>query len=250
MPGAAPSQRAHAIHEPPSPRVRVIREHHRARYDRATIDGILDEALVAHLGFVHEGQPYVIPTLHARVGEVVYVHGSSASRMLRTLSGGVSACLTVTLIDGLVLARSVFEHSVNYRSVVLIGTLSPVSEPAAKLEALEAFTEALIPGRYGEARAPSAQELKATSILAMAIDEASAKVSDGGPGDADTADGALDVWAGRVPVQLSYGEPEPDPALRPGIPVSAAAQAFVRERAAATAGRDERARPRRSAGVS
>src|SRR5947209_13837357 len=170
----------------PSPRVRLIREHHRGTYDRATIEAILDEAKVAHLGFVGDGQPYVIPTLHARVGDVVYVHGSSASRTLRELSAGVPACLTVTLLDGIVLARSVFEHSINYRSVVIIGKLVAVPGGEEKLTALEAFTERLVPGRWAEVRRPSTQELKATSILRMTIDEASAKVRSGPPGDGDS----------------------------------------------------------------
>ncbi|WP_210495901.1 pyridoxamine 5'-phosphate oxidase family protein [Patulibacter sp. SYSU D01012] len=213
---------------PPSPRVRAIRQHDRARYDRSTIDAILDEALVAHLGFAIDDQPYVIPTLHARVGDRVFVHGSAASRALRRAgTAGVRACLTVTLIDGLVLARSVFEHDVQYRSAVLLGELRPVDDPDEKLRALEAFTEAVLPGRWNEARSPSRQELKATSILAMPIDEASAKVAADGPEDADGPDGALDVWAGWIPTHTTYGDPVPDPALRDGIPESAAARRLV-----------------------
>jgi nitroimidazol reductase NimA-like FMN-containing flavoprotein (pyridoxamine 5'-phosphate oxidase superfamily) len=218
------------VTSPPSPRVRAIRQHERAHYDRATIDAILDEAIVAHLGFVHEGQPFVIPTLHARVADVVYIHGSSASRMLRALGAGVPACLTVTLVDGIVLARSVFEHDVNYRSVVLLGTLATVSDESEKVEALRAFTEQLIPGRWNEARNPSPQELKATSILRMHIDEASAKIGADPPSDADSPDGLLDVWAGTVPVRVHYGEPIPDPALRPDIPTSGAALALAARR--------------------
>ncbi len=216
----------------PTPRVRVIRERQRARYDRGVIDAILDEGLIAHLGFVHDSQPFVIPTLHARVGDRVYIHGSSASRTLRALRGGLPACLTVTLFDGIVLARSVFEHSVNYRSVVVLGEMTAVEDPGEKVGALEAFTERLVPGRWAEVRGPSRKELKATSILRLPIDEASAKVRTGGPEDADTEDGALDVWAGYVPVTPHVGEPVPDPALRPGIPVSPATLAFVRARRA------------------
>ncbi len=222
--------------EPPSARVRLVRQHERAEYGRATIDAILDEGLVAHLGFVHDGQPFVVPTLHARVGDDVYVHGSAASRMLRTLDAGVPACLTVTLFDGIVLSRSVFEHDVNYRSAVLLGTLTAVGGEREKRAALEAFTERLVPGRWAEARPPSPQELKATQVLRLPIDEASAKVRGGGPDDADGEDGLLDVWAGHIPVTAHYGEPVPDPALRPGIEVSPAARAFVRGRRAAVEG--------------
>ena len=203
----------------PSEHVRVRRLHEKAAYDRDRIDAILDEALVAHLGFTHEGRPFVIPTLHARVGDAVYVHGSSASRTLRTLAGSVPVCLTVTLLDGLVLARSVFEMSVNYRSVVVLAEARAVTEPAEKLRALEAFTEQVLPGRWGAVRGPTAQELKATSILALPLDEASAKVSEGGPDDGETEDAALPVWAGHLPLRLVPGVPVPCPHLPPGIPV-------------------------------
>ena len=203
----------------PSPRTRVRRIPDNARYDRATIDTILDEALVAHLGFAHDGQPFVIPTLHARVGDLVYVHGSAASRTLRSLAAGIPVCLTVTLLDGLVLARSVFEHSVNYRSVVVLGTALPVTEPGEKLRALEAFSEQTVPGRWEDARRPTARELRATAILWLPLDEASAKVRDRPPDDGDSPDAGLDVWAGVVPLELQALEPVPDPSLRPGIPV-------------------------------
>lgn len=186
--------------------------------------------MVAHLGFVHDGQPFVIPTLHARSGDVVYVHGSSASRALRQAGGDVPVCLTVTLIDGIVMSRSIFEHDVNYRSVVLLGNAEPVTERQEKLAALEAFTSQLIPGRWSEARQPSPKEFNATSVLRLPIDEASAKTNSGGPCDADTEDGQLDVWAGHIPIELCYGDPIPDPALREGIPVSKAALQFVRDR--------------------
>jgi len=184
-------------------RTRVKREPKRGRYDRGTIDAILDEALVSHLGFVHDGQPFVIPTLHARVGDVVYVHGSAASRMLRELDGGVPVCLTATLFDGLVLAKSVFNHSVNYRSVVVLGTATRVPDEA-KEAALRALTEQLAPGRWDEARAPTPQELKATWILALPLDEASAKVREGGPED-EPEDVDLPIWAGVVPTHLAAG---------------------------------------------
>lgn len=206
-------------HPSPSRRVRVTRLHERARYDREAVEAVLDAGLVAHLGFVSEGQPYVIPTLHARVGDAVYVHGSAASRTLRALRDGIPACLTVTLLDGIVLARSVFEHSMNYRSVVVLGTAVPVDEPDEKLTALEAFTEKLLPGRWAEARPPTRKELKATSILRLPLDEASAKIREGGPEDGDTPDAELDVWAGHVPLVVEARPPVPDPTLRPGIPV-------------------------------
>ena len=197
----------------PSQRVRVRRAPSRADYERATIDAILDEGLVAHLGFAVEGQPYVIPTLHARDGDTVYVHGSTASRALRTLSAGAPACLTVTLLDGVVLARSAFHHSMNYRSVVLLGPARPVTEPDELLAALRAFSEHVAPGRWDEVRAPTHQELKGTRALALSLDEASAKVRTGPPVD-DEEDYGLDVWAGVIPMKLAAAAPVADPRLR------------------------------------
>jgi nitroimidazol reductase NimA-like FMN-containing flavoprotein (pyridoxamine 5'-phosphate oxidase superfamily) len=191
----------------------------RGVYDRAPIHAILDEALVAHLAFTDEdGQPYAIPTLHARVGDEVWVHGSSASRTLRTLRRGARACLTVTLVDGLVLARSIFNHSVNYRSVIVLGEARAVTDLDEKRAALAAFAERVAPGRWADARPPTPSELKATSILALPLDEASAKVRTGPPVDGE-ADHELDVWAGVVPIRLVRGEPVPDPHLRAGIDV-------------------------------
>ena len=161
----------------------------------------------------------MIPTLHARVDDLVYVHGSAASRTLRSLAAGIPACLTVTLLDGLVLARSVFEHSVNYRSVVVIGLATPVTEPDEKLRALEAFSEQTVPGRWADARPPTSGELRATAILALPLDEASAKVRDRPPDDGDSPDAALDVWAGVVPLELRALDAVPDPSLRAGFPV-------------------------------
>ena len=205
----------------PSPRARVRRAPARADYDRATIDAILDEALVAHLGFAVDGQPYVIPTLHARIGDEVYLHGSAASRMVTMLGAGIPACLTVTLLYGLVLARSAFHHSMNYRSVVVLGRARFVEGPEERAAALEAFTERLIPGRWAEVRPPSRQELKGTRVLALPLDEASAKLRAGGPVD-DEDDYALDAWAGTVPLRLTPGAVEPDARLREGIPLSPA----------------------------
>jgi len=199
-----------------SEHVRMRRMPKRAAYDRLTIDAILDEAIVCHLGFVHEGRPFVIPTLQARAGDVVYVHGSAASRMLRTLAQGVLACLTVTLVDGLVLARSAFHHSVNYRSVVIHARAEQVTEPDEKAGALEAFTEHLVRGRWADVRWPTATELKATAVLKMPITEASAKVRTGPPLD-DTEDYELDVWAGVLPLALEPRAPEADERLPAGI---------------------------------
>ena len=201
-----------------TPRTKLRRLPKRGSHDRDTIDAILDEALVAHMGFVHEGQPFVIPTLHARAGDDVLVHGSSASRALRALADGAPMCLTVTLIDGLVLARSAFHHSVNYRSVVLLGQARLLESKDEKEAALHAFTERVAPGRWDHIRWPNAKELKATKVLALPIDEASAKVRNGPPGD-DDDDYAMDTWAGVVPLSVTAGEPQDDPLLRAGIPV-------------------------------
>ena len=199
-----------------------------ARYDRETVAAILDAALVCHLGFAHEGQPYVIPTLHARVGDHVYVHGSAASRTLRAMRGGIDACLTVTLVDGIVLARSVFEHSLNYRSVVVLGRAVAVEGVDDKLDALEAFSEKLLPGRWVDARQPTPKEIRATSVLRLPLDEASAKVRTGPPDDAGTPDAELDVWAGVIPLVVQALPPVADPTLRPGIPVPPYAERYAR----------------------
>src|ERR687891_1949968 len=193
-----------------SARTKLRRVPKRGAHDRETIDAILDEAKVCHLGFVHEGRPAVIPTLHARVGDEVLIHGSAASRALRALSSGLEVCLTVTLIDGLVLARSAFHHSINYRSVVLYGTATPVTAPEDKERALEAFTEKLVPGRWADVRWPTCKELKGTAALALPIAEGSAKVRTGPPIDEDE-DYALDAWAGVVPMRLETTPPVPDP---------------------------------------
>jgi nitroimidazol reductase NimA-like FMN-containing flavoprotein (pyridoxamine 5'-phosphate oxidase superfamily) len=201
---------------PASERTRVRREPQRGVYDRDAIDAILDEGFVCHLGFVIEGQPYVIPTLYARLGEDAYVHGSSASRMLRTLDWGVDACLTVTLVDGIVLARSIFNHSINYRSVVVLGRAIVVEHPDEKVRALEAFSNRLLPGRWRDVRPPTPTELKATSILRMPLVEASAKVRTGPPKD-DEEDYGWPAWAGVIPLELTAGDPQPDPSLGAGF---------------------------------
>lgn len=200
----------------PSQRTRVRRAPSRADYDRAAIDAILDEGLVAHLGFAVDGQPYVIPTLHARVGDTVYIHGSTASRAIRTLTAGAPACLTVTLTDGVVLARSAFHHSMNYRSVVVLGEARPVSAGEEMMVALRAFTEHIVPGRWDEVRAPNRKEVKATRVLAMTLDEASAKVRTGPPVD-DDDDYALPVWAGEIPMRLQAAAPVADRRSMDGV---------------------------------
>jgi hypothetical protein len=202
----------------PTRRSKIKRLHQRARYDRAAIDGVLDAGLVCQVGYSIDGLPYVTTTSYWRDGDWVYWHGSSASRMLRQLRQGVPACFTVSLIDGLVLARSGFNHSINYRSVTLYGEASLVEGTAAKLSALEAFTERLLPGRWAELRPPTTQELKATTVLRMPIREGGAKIRTGPPKD-DAADCALPIWAGIVPLQQVALPPVADPQLPPGIPL-------------------------------
>ena len=197
---------------PVTPTTRIRRIPEKAAYDRGVIDAILDEALVCHLGIVVDGRPFVVPTLHARVEDVVYVHGSAASRTLEHLSQGAPVALTVTLVDGLVMARSAFESSINYRSVMLFGTATPVREPAEKLQVLEAFTEQLVPGRWADVRPATAKEVKATSILSIPIVEGSAKISTGPPDDPES-DLSYPTWAGVIPLRTAAGEPVPDPRL-------------------------------------
>lgn len=211
----------------PNERTRVVREPQRGIYDRETIYKILDEAFVCHVGFSVDGQPYVIPTMFARIGDAIYFHGSAASRMLRGASGGISVCITVTLADGLVLARSVFNHSMNYRSVVALGKATLVDVPEEKIAALHAFTEKILPGRWNDARQPNEKELKATSILRLPLTEVSAKVRVGPPED-DAEDYALQVWAGVVPLSLAAGAPIRDERCDVAIPVPAYASHYKR----------------------
>jgi nitroimidazol reductase NimA-like FMN-containing flavoprotein (pyridoxamine 5'-phosphate oxidase superfamily) len=199
-------------------RTTVKRLPKRGQYDRETINSILDEGFICHVGFVIDEQPYVIPTGYARVGDELYIHGSAASRMLRNLSEGISVCVTVTLIDGLVLARSAFHHSMNYRSVVILGNAELVSDDDEKNKALEALTEHIVPDRWADVRWPNDLELKATTVLKLAIDEASAKIRTGGPVD-DEEDYAMDVWAGVLPLNLATGEPIDDERLVRPTPV-------------------------------
>ncbi|HYL61630.1 MAG TPA: pyridoxamine 5'-phosphate oxidase family protein [Candidatus Methylomirabilis sp.] len=204
--------------KPTSERTRVVREPQRGVYDRETIYKIFDEGLVCHVGFSVDGQPFVIPTLYARVGDALYFHGSAASRMLRNLSEGAQVCVTVTLTDGIVLARSIFNHSMNYRSVVALGKATLIDEPREKLEVLRAFAEKILPGRWNDARQPNEAELKATSILRLPLTEISAKIRTGPPED-DAADYALPIWAGLIPLRTVADVPIRDDRCNPETPV-------------------------------
>ncbi len=196
---------------------RVRRMPERGAYDKAVIYPIVDEALICHVGIVEEtGEPVVIPTLHARRGDQILLHGATTSRLMKVAASGAPLCITVTHVDGLVLARSVFHHSANYRSAVLFGRGTLVTDATEKLAALAAFTEKLVPGRWADARTPTAIELKATSVVAVAIESASAKMRTGDPKD-DEEDYALDVWAGVLPIQQQFQAPEADSQLREGI---------------------------------
>jgi nitroimidazol reductase NimA-like FMN-containing flavoprotein (pyridoxamine 5'-phosphate oxidase superfamily) len=201
----------------PTARTRVVREPQRAVYDRNEVYKILDEGFICHLGFSVDGQPYVIPTSYGRSGDVLYVHGSAASRMLRRLSEEIPVCMTVTLLDGLVLARSVFNHSMNYRSVVVLGTATLVEEPEEKLKALHAISEHIIPGRWAESRQPNDKELRATNVIRLPLQEFSAKVRTGPPID-DEEDYSFPVWAGVLPLATTTGPPVPDKQVELAVP--------------------------------
>ena len=196
----------------PTPRTRVIREAERGVYDREVAYRILDEGFLCHVGFVADGQPFVIPTSYGRKDDSLFIHGSAASRMLRQMKESVPVCITVTLLDGLVLARSVFNHSMNYRSVVILGKATLVDDAAEKLEALRLLSEHIIPGRWGDARQPNERELKATSVLRVPIEEFSAKVRTGPPID-DEEDYSFPTWAGVVPLEVRAGTPIDDERL-------------------------------------
>ena len=198
----------------PTPRTRVVRESHRAVYDRETVYRILDEGFLCHVGFLVDGQPFVIPTSYGRQDANLYIHGSAASRMLRQMKEGVAVCVTVTLLDGLVLARSVFNHSMNYRSVVILGNAMLVDDPDEKIAALRALAEHIIPGRWDDARQPNESELKQTSVLRLPIEEFSAKVRTGPPID-DEEDYSFPTWAGLLPLKMTVGSPIDDPRLDP-----------------------------------
>ncbi|HKO29252.1 MAG TPA: pyridoxamine 5'-phosphate oxidase family protein [Solirubrobacteraceae bacterium] len=201
-------------------RVRVRRVPKNARYDRESIHRVLDRGHIAHVSFVSDGQPYCIPTLYARVGDEVMIHGSSASRMLKLLAAGAPACVTVTILDGWVLARSAFETSANYDSVVLFGSFRQISSDEEKRAALKAFMDGVLPGRWHEVRPPSRQELKGTAILALTIVEASVKTRNRPPDDDDSPDAERETWAGVIPVRHEYGSPQPSPGLRAGVALS------------------------------
>lgn len=198
----------------PTARTRVVREAHRAVYDRETAYQILDEGFLCHVGFAVDGQPYVIPTSYGRKDATLYIHGSAASRMLRQMKAGAPVCVTVTLLDGLVLARSVFNHSMNYRSVVILGKATLVDDPEEKLAALRTLSEHILPGRWDDARQPNESELKQTSVLRLPIEEFSAKVRTGPPID-DEEDYSFPTWAGVVPLEMIAGSAVNDPKLEP-----------------------------------
>ena len=200
----------------PTARTKVRRLRKRGVYDKERVHAILDEGIICHVGFVKDGQPFVIPTLCARAKNTLYIHGSAVSRMLKTLSGGVDVCVTVTLVDGYVLARSAFHHSMNYRSVVMLGRARPVSARREMLRALRILTDHIVPGRWDEVRKPNELEMKQTAVLALPLEEVSAKVRSGPPVD-DEEDYALPVWAGVVPVSTALGAPLADERVLPGI---------------------------------
>jgi len=201
----------------PTPRTRVVRESDRGVYDRDTINRILDEGFLCHVGFVADGQPFVIPTSYGRNGDVLYIHGSAASRMLRNLDQGIPVCMTVTLLDGLVLARSVFNHSMNYRSVAIFGTATLISNPEEKIAALRVLSEHILPGRWNDSRQPNEKELKATSVLRIPIEEFSAKVRVGLPID-DEPDYTFPTWAGVIPLDTAVGTPIRDERCQRELP--------------------------------
>jgi len=208
-------------------RTKLKRLPKRGHFDRESVYGILDEGFICHVGFAPQGQPFVIPTGYARADDTLYIHGSQASRMLRTLADGVDACVTVTIIDGLVLARSAFHHSMNYRSVVIFGRATLVEDREEKNAALLALSEQIIRGRWADVREPTELELKATTVLRLPLIEASAKIRTGPPID-DEEDYAMNVWAGVVPLKLVAGEPINDPRLPDGIDVPDYARSYKR----------------------
>jgi nitroimidazol reductase NimA-like FMN-containing flavoprotein (pyridoxamine 5'-phosphate oxidase superfamily) len=212
----------------PTTRTRVVREPERGVYDREAAYRILDEGFICHVGFAVDGQPFVIPTSYGRKDANLYIHGSAASRMLRQMKDGVAVCVTVTLLDGLVLARSVFNHSMNYRSVMILGKATLVDDSEEKLIALRALSEHILPGRWDDARQPNERELKATSVLRVPIEEFSAKVRTGPPID-DAEDYAFPTWAGVVPLEMKAGEPISDPKMNPKQEVPRYARHYVRK---------------------
>jgi nitroimidazol reductase NimA-like FMN-containing flavoprotein (pyridoxamine 5'-phosphate oxidase superfamily) len=213
----------------PSARTRVVREAFRGVYDREAVYQILDEGFLCHVGFAVDGQPFVIPTSYGRKDASLYIHGSAASRMLKQMKEGVNVCITVTLLDGLVLARSIFNHSMNYRSVVILGKAMLVDDAQEKLEALRLLSEHILPGRWDDSRQPNQSELKQTSVLRVPIEEFSAKVRQGPPID-DEEDYAFPTWAGVIPLDLIAGTPIDDARLSPGEDVPPYASNYTRKR--------------------
>ena len=211
----------------PTERTVLKRLPKRGDYDRAAVFQILDEAFICHVGFIADGKPVVIPTSYGRIGDDLYIHGSAASRMLRSLEEGIDVCVTVTLIDGLVLARSAFHHSINYRSVVIFGNATVVNNPDEKMSALQAFTDHVVSGRWADVRPPDEGELRATLVLKLPLVEVSAKVRIGPPID-DEADYSLAVWAGVVPLELRAGDPVSDERLPSGIDAPDYARNYAR----------------------
>ena len=209
-------------------RTTLKRHPERGKFDREEVYPILDEALICHVGFVIEGQPFVIPTGFARIGDTLMIHGSAASRMLRAIQGGIPVCVTVTLLDGIVLARSVYNSSMNYRSVVMLGNARLVDDPKEKWDALHAFTEHMLKGRWDDARQPSELELKATSVLALPLDEVSAKIRKGDPIDGEN-DYGLPVWAGVVPLTMTASAPISDPRLGLGLEPAGNVKSYSRK---------------------
>lgn len=224
-----PSDRAPTDPGPPPPteRTRLRRKAERGRHDRATIDAILDEGFVCHLGFAADGRPWVIPTAYGRAGDVVYVHGAAANHALRSIAAGVEACLTVTLLDGIVLARSAFHHSFNYRSVMIFGVAKTVDDLDEKRGAVTTIMDHVVPGRSRDARGPTDTELRATTVLALPVDEASAKVRTGGPVE-EPEDLSLAVWAGEIPLHLVADDAVPDDDCDPDLAVPGYASAYGR----------------------
>jgi len=212
---------------PQTDRTTLKRLPKRGHYDRETINQILDEGFICHVGFIVDGQPFVIPTGYARVDDNLFIHGSQASRMLKTLAQGVDVCVNVTLVDGLVLARSAFHHSINYRSVVVFGKARLLTDREEKITALLALSEHFIRGRWDDVREPTEQELKATSVLVMKLEEASAKIRTGPPLD-DEEDYSLPIWAGVIPLRMVAGEPIDDPRLNDGVETPSYAREYRR----------------------
>jgi len=219
--------------EAPSARTRLKRAPERGAYDRQTIDAILDEGLICHVAFATDSRPAMIPTIYARVGDHVYLHGAVANRTLRALADGLEACFCVSHVDGIVIARSAFHHSINYRSVILYGIAELVSDEAERMLALRALVEHVVPERWPDVRAPNEQEMKRTAVLRMTLDEVSAKVRTGPPID-DEDDYALDTWAGVIPVRTAFGAPIQDPRLTSGIDPPPYVAAYARPPASPT----------------